>query len=147
MFVALATCLKVVQVLLCNCDGEETFAPAGPFVGSQMSHEQQRRIFTRTAVHTLSPAETVTARDALFAMLDGQIVRGRTGAWRAEVVSIVAERDVTWVQIGPAQDPTTSVVLRLHDGQRPEQVLAALRDWTDTPEERRPTWISVGQES
>ena len=111
-----------------------------------MNHDRQRS-FNRTAVHTLPVAESVTARDALFAMLDGQIVRGRTGAWRAEVVSIVAERDVTWVQIGPAQDPTASVVLRLRDGQHPEQVLAALRDWTDTPEERRPTWINVGQES
>lgn len=112
-----------------------------------MHHHNRHNRFDRTAVGTQPGTEAVTARDALFAMLDGQIVRGRTSAWRAEVVSIVSERDVTWVQIGPSQDPTASVVLRLHEGQRPDQVLAALRDWTDIPEDRRPTWIDVGQES
>lgn len=136
----------MVTILLHVSSGEEHIVPLGRLLEA-MNHDRQRRRFDRTAVHALPAVEPVTARDALFAMLDGQIIRGRTGAWRAEVVSIVAERDITWVQIGPAQDPTASVVLRLHDGQRPDQVLAALRDWTDTPEERRPTWINVGQES
>ena len=95
-------------------------------------------------IHSLAHGD---ARDALFASLDGQIICGRTGAWRAEVVSIVAERDVTWVQIGPAEDPALSVVLRLNDGQKPDQALAALRGWSDLPEDRRPTWIEVGLES
>ena len=95
-------------------------------------------------IHALPVADALSARDALFASLDGQIIRGRSGAWRAEVVSIVAERDVTWVQIGPAEDPALSVVLRLNDGQRPDQALAALKNWSDLPEDRRPTRIEVG---
>lgn len=98
-------------------------------------------------IHSLPVADALSARDALFASLDGQIIRGRAGAWRAEVVSIVAERDVTWVQIGPAEDPALSVVLRLNDGQRPDQALAALKSWSDLPEDRRPTRIEVGLQS
>ena len=98
-------------------------------------------------IHSLPVADALSARDVLFASLDGQIIRGRAGAWRAEVVSIVAERDVTWVQIGPAEDPALSVVLRLNDGQRPDQALAALKIWSDLPEDRRPTRIEVGLQS
>ncbi|MEQ1908214.1 MAG: hypothetical protein ABMA15_05295 [Vicinamibacterales bacterium] len=100
-------------------------------------------------IHSLpvSVADALSARDALFASLDGQIIRGRSGAWRAEVVSIVAERDVTWVQIGPAEDPSLSVVLRLNDGQRPDEALAALKSWSDLPEDRRPARIEVGLQS
>jgi hypothetical protein len=85
--------------------------------------------------------------DTLFAMLDGQIIRGRKAEWRAEVVSILPDDGVTWVQIGPAQHPAMSVVLRL-DAQKPadaDQALEALRAWTDLPEERRPSRIDVGR--
>ena len=43
-------------------------------------------------------AAELSATDALFAKLDGQIIRGRKAAWRAEVVAILAEHDETWVQ-------------------------------------------------
>ena len=95
-------------------------------------------------IHSLPGAGSVSTRDALFARLDGQIIRGRSGAWRTEVASIVAERDATWVQIGPAEDPSLSVVLRLNDGYQPDEALSALRIWLESPEDRRPTWIDVG---
>ena len=113
-----------------------------------MNHYRSVDVHTNIAlIQSLPVADALSARDALFASLDGQIIRGRSGAWRAEVVSIVAERDVTWVQIGPAEDPALSVVLRLNDGQRPDQALAALKNWSDLPEDRRPTRIEVGLQS
>lgn len=81
--------------------------------------------------------------DSLFAMLDGQIIQGRSGAWRVEVVSIFSESNQTWVQIGPAMRPSMSVVLRMGQDQRADQALDALRAWTDLPEERRPDRIEV----
>jgi hypothetical protein len=79
-------------------------------------------------------------------MLDGQIIRGRRGVcWRAEVVSILAEPDLTWVQIGPAQHPDESVVLRMRPDQPACEALDALRAWTDIPAERRPDRIDVVQ--
>lgn len=98
-------------------------------------------------LHALSFGEPAIARDALFERLDGQLIRARDRAWRTVVVSIVDERDVTWVQVGPADDPSTSVVLRLHDHQHPELALAALREWSDLPDDRRTTWIEVGRAS
>ncbi|MGE3957893.1 MAG: hypothetical protein AB7H96_14335 [Vicinamibacterales bacterium] len=86
----------------------------------------------------------LTRDDSLFAMLDGQVIEGRRGTWRAEVVSILSEPTQTWVQIGPAQRPAMSVLLRLGLGQRAEQALAALRAWTDLPEEHRPWRIDLG---
>jgi hypothetical protein len=83
--------------------------------------------------------------DTLFAMLDGQMIRGRKAEWRAEVVSILPEDGVTWVQIGPAQHPAMSVVLRLDAQQPADLALEALRAWTDLPEERRPSRIDVGR--
>lgn len=87
--------------------------------------------------------EALSPRDVLFASLDGQLIRGRDWEWRAEVVSIVDDSDMLWVQIGPAQDPTVSVVLRMDGGQPAERALAALRAWSDIPEDRRPTWMDV----
>ena len=83
--------------------------------------------------------------DWLFAMLDGQIIRGRHSreAWRAEVVSIVTERGATWVQIGPAQRPAQAVVLRMSPDQRADQALEALSAWTDLPEQCRPSRIDL----
>ena len=86
----------------------------------------------------------ISSMDALFAMLDGQIIRGHKAEWRAEVVSILPEDGVTWVQIGPAEHPAMSVVLRLDAQQRADLALDALRAWTDLPEERRPSRIDVG---
>ena len=86
----------------------------------------------------------LSVTDALFAKLDGQIIRGRKAAWRAEVVAILAEDDETWVQIGPARRPALSVVMRLDGEPQADRALAALRAWTDLPEERRPRRIDVG---
>ncbi len=85
----------------------------------------------------------VSSHDALFARLDGQIIRGRCGAWRAEVVSIHEERDETWVQIGPSRKPAHSVVMRLAAHPRADEALQALRTWTDLPPERRPPMIDL----
>lgn len=110
-----------------------------------MDQERSQGVHADPAVfHALSFGDSTSARDALFARLDGQLIRGRERAWRTEVVSIVAERDVTWVQVGPADDHATSVVLRLHDHHHPELALAALREWSDLPDDRRTTWIEVG---
>lgn len=110
-----------------------------------MDQDRSQGVHADPAVlHALSFVEPALVRDALFARLDGQLIRGRERAWRTEVVSIVAERDVTWVQIGPADDHSTSVVLRLHDNEHPELALAALREWSDLPDDRRTTWIEVG---
>jgi hypothetical protein len=110
-----------------------------------MDQDRSRGVRADPAVlHALSFGEPAVTRDALFARLDGQLIRGRERAWRTEVVSIVAERDVTWVQVVPADDPSTSVVLRLRDDKRPELALAALREWLDLPDDRRTTWIEVG---
>ena len=83
--------------------------------------------------------------DWLFAMLDGQIIRGRhtREVWRAEVVSIVTERGATWVQIGPAKRPALTVVLRMDASQGADRALEALGAWTDLPEECRPTRIDL----
>jgi hypothetical protein len=89
------------------------------------------------------PPDGLSPTDSLFAFLDGQIIRGRKSAWRAEVVSILAEQDDTWVQIGPARMPLMSVVLRMRANQCADQALDALRAWTDLPEERRPSLIDV----
>ena len=89
------------------------------------------------------PAAELSPTDALFAKLDGQIIRGRRAAWRAEVVAIMAEHDETWVQIGPAQRPALSVVMRLDGEPQADRVLEALRAWTDLPDDRRPARIDV----
>jgi hypothetical protein len=83
--------------------------------------------------------------DWLFAMLDGQIIRGphTRRAWRAEVVSIVTERGATWVQIGPAQQPARAVVLRMGSDQPADEAIEALGAWTDIPEECRPNRIDL----
>jgi hypothetical protein len=81
--------------------------------------------------------------DALFAMLDGQIIRGRKAAWRAEVVAIHAEPEQTWIEIGPARRPTKAVMVRLGADRQADRALEALRAWTDLPEERRPGRIDV----
>lgn len=85
----------------------------------------------------------LSSPDALFAMLDGQIIRGRREAWRAEVVSILEEPDQTWVQIGPARRPARSLVMRLAAHPRADEALQALRRWTDLPRERRPAMIDL----
>ena len=85
----------------------------------------------------------VTPHDALFAMLDGQIIRGRRRVWRAEVVSILEDKDQTWVQIGPARRPAHSVVMRLAAHARADEALQALRLWTDLPPDRQPAMIDL----
>ena len=96
----------------------------------------------RAELHEKQAAE-LSSTDALFAMLDGQIIRGRYAAWRAEVVGILAEEDETWVQIAPAQRPALSLVMRLDREPQADRVLEALRAWTDLPEERRPGRIDL----
>lgn len=88
----------------------------------------------------------LSRHDQLFAMLDGQEIRGRCGAWRAEVVGIYAGGADTWVQIGPARRPEAAVVLRLRAAARVDRALAALSRWSDLPVDRRPHRIDVGQE-
>jgi hypothetical protein len=88
-------------------------------------------------------AVELSTTDALFAMLDGQIIRGRKGAWRAEVLTIFTEPDETWVEIGPARRPASSVMVRLGGDQQADRALEALREWTDLPEGRRPGRIDV----
>lgn len=88
--------------------------------------------------------QILSRNDSLFAMLDGQLIQGRRGdAWRAEVVSILSDANLTWVQIGPERHPSMSVVLRMGQDQQADQALDALRAWTDLPEERRPGRIDL----
>ena len=89
------------------------------------------------------PPDGLSPGDSLFAMLDGQIIRGRTQAWRAEVVSILSQDEETWIQIGPAMHPALAVVVRMRPDQNADAALDALRRWTDLPEERRPHRIDV----
>ncbi len=89
------------------------------------------------------PRARVSSHDALFAMLDGQMIRGSRRSWRAEVVSILEERDQTWVQIGPARRPAKAVVVRMDAHPRADDALQALRLWTDLPKERRPAMIDL----
>lgn len=110
-----------------------------------MDHYHRLDAHANVAVMDLVPyGESAGDREALFSRLDGQWVRGREGTWQTAVVSIVAERDVTWVQVAPADAPSTSVVLRLVDVRRVDLALEALRTWSSLPEDRRPTWIHVG---
>jgi hypothetical protein len=96
------------------------------------------------AFSALGPATAgLSPSDSLFAMLDGQIIRGRSDAWRAEVVSILEDSGQTWVQIATPQSPLMSVVLRMRHGQMAGDALDALRAWTDLPEERRPGRIEL----
>jgi hypothetical protein len=81
--------------------------------------------------------------DSLFAMLDGQIIRGRHAAWRAEVVSIVTEGRETWVQVGRAGHPGSTVVLHMDQRRRAGEAIDALRHWTDIPEDNRPGRIEL----
>ena len=102
-----------------------------------MTHRSTSGSHTNDTVE-LSPA------DALFAMLDGQVIRGRTGAaWRTEVASVVAEPDATWIQLGPAGRPGVAVTLRMAPGQRPTLALEALTAWLDLPPECRPTRVDL----
>jgi hypothetical protein len=106
----------------------------------------QRLFLERTGgSHRCEQSPELSATDALFAMLDGQVIRGRKGVWRAEVVSILEEADATWVQIGPARKPAKSVVLRMDRSPRADRALEALRAWTDLPEERRPARVVVSR--
>jgi hypothetical protein len=93
--------------------------------------------------HEAAPPDGLSPGDSLFAMLDGQIIRGRTGAWRAEVVSILSQAEETWIQIGPAMHPAMAVVMRMRQDQNADVALDALRRWTDLPEEQRPHRIDV----
>lgn len=106
----------------------------------------EHRPFDIQHVRLAQPDRTgalVSSHDALFAMLDGQLIKGRRRSWRAEVVSILEERDQTWVQIGPARKPASSVVLRLTAHPRADEALQALRTWSDLPPERRPAVIDL----
>ena len=93
------------------------------------------------AIHTLFGVPA-GERDTLFTRLDGQWIHGQRARWRTEVMSITFDGTVTWVQIGSADDPVTSVVLRMRDGQRADLALTALREWADLPEDRRTTFAS-----
>lgn len=93
---------------------------------------------------SLAATQLLSRNDSLFALLDGQLIQGRRGdAWRAEVVSILSESNLTWVQIGPERHPSMSVVLRMGEDPQAQQALEALRAWTDLPEERRPGRIDL----
>jgi len=97
----------------------------------------------RTDIDPRTLTSDLSATDLLFAMLDGQIIRGRNEAWRAEVVSILAKRGETWVQIGPAERPARSVLLRMTSERCADLAIEALRAWTDLPAASRPTLIEV----
>ena len=92
-----------------------------------------------------APSHSVelTPNDSLFAMLDGQIIRGRAGAWRAEVVSIVTDGPDTWVQVGRAGNPGSTVMLHMDQRRRADDAIDALRSWTDIPEHSRPGRIDL----
>ena len=85
----------------------------------------------------------LTAADTLFSMLDGQLIRGRRGVWRTEVVGIHESDQDTWVQIGPARRPAEAVVIRLPPGLHADLALVAIRKWMDLPTEVRPGHIVV----
>jgi len=104
-----------------------------------------RLVSVRTRGFELFTHETpeLSSNDALFAELDGQIIRGRRAMWRAEVLSILADAQETWLQIGPADHPAMAIVLRLVGQQQASRVIDALRAWSDLPEELRPTRIDL----
>lgn len=81
--------------------------------------------------------------DSLFAMIDGQVINGRAGAWRAEVVSIVTDGPDTWVQIGRAGCPANTVVVHMAPDRGATDAIAALRKWSDMPEDARPGRIDL----
>jgi hypothetical protein len=87
----------------------------------------------------------LSSSDSLFAMLDGQIIRGRQAAWRAEIVSIVIEGSETWVQVGRAGSPGSTIVLHMDRQRRAGEALEALRSWTDIPEDSRPGRIELAR--
>ncbi len=87
----------------------------------------------------------LTAADTLFAMLDGQLIRGRGGVWRTEVIGIHAGEQDTWVQIGPARRPAEAVVVRLPPGLHADLALGAIRKWMDLPTDARPGHIVVDE--
>ena len=107
----------------------------------QNCRDYVRRLHTQD--HNPADPYELSASDQLFAMLDGQWIRGREGVWRAEVVSIVAAPDATWVQIAPAQRPGEAVLLRMTE-QRAQCAIEALRAWMDLPADERPSLIDVG---
>lgn len=86
---------------------------------------------------------SLSEADLLFAMLDGQVVGGEDGFWRAEVVGIHSEIDGTWVQIGPARQPAQSVAMRLPSVEFGQRALDALSTWAAMPEDRRPSVIDL----
>ena len=86
---------------------------------------------------------TVSDCDALFAMLDGQVIRTGGGTWRAEVVGIHDDGQETWVQICPACQPGSGVIVRLPSGGHGDLALRALRAWSAIPEEARPRIIEA----
>lgn len=106
---------------------------------------QHRLTFERGGGFELWTHQTaeLSSNDALFAELDGQIIRGRQGTWRAEVLSILADAQETWLQIGPAERPALAIILRLVGHQQAARVLEALRAWSDLPEELRPGRIEL----
>jgi len=106
---------------------------------------QHRLISGRAGSFELWTHQTaeLSSNDSLFAALDGQVIRGRKAMWRAEVLSILADAQETWLQIGPAEHPAMAIVLRLVGKQQASRVLDALRAWSDLPEELRPQRIDL----
>lgn len=87
----------------------------------------------------------LSSTDSLFAMIDGQVISGRAGAWRAEVVSIVTDGPDTWVQVGRAGCPANTVVVHMAPDRGATDAIAALRKWTDMPEDARPGRIDLAE--
>ena len=87
--------------------------------------------------------DAMSDSDALFAMLDGQVIRASDGTWRAEVVGIHDDGRETWVQICPACQPGSGVIVRLPSGGHGDLALRALRAWSAIPEEARPRIIEA----
>lgn len=86
----------------------------------------------------------VSECDALFAMLDGQLICACEGTWRAEVVGIHDDGCEMWVQVCPARQPTGGVIVRLPSGGHGDLALRALQSWSEIPEGARPHLIAAG---
>ena len=77
-----------------------------------MKHDRRLSIRPSSATPQQYPAAyELSATDALFAQLDGQMIGERDAnqvPWRAEVIAIHMAGAEAWVQIGPARQPDKS---------------------------------------
>jgi hypothetical protein len=69
----------------------------------------------------------MTDGDPWFAFLDGRQVNIGPERWCAEVLGIHDYSGEYWIQLGPADHPDRSVVIRCHHSQSGDGVLRALQ--------------------